>query len=296
MEPTPVIVNNGGSTEKKSGMSPWIWVAIAGAVLLFFMSSGGKPYVYKRTQAAEDRLDAALQTGDYAPLLGKDNSPLILKSEDYSRPQSEITAALQNAFAYFEPKMATLAANLALPQSNIGDSIVSAFLAAALDPAAKALTQAKVDLFMQLFEIWCRTYAVIAPPAMTAIASIVEASGDAMNNATTCVRTAYIKDVTENASFSEQHWATSVLSNSSWSGLWGLAKGGKSTNTESSGGSSVSTQSRHVTYIPHCEAYQVDENKAFGIMACQTLALQIPVASLQSVIKNYPDFGAILRL
>lgn len=297
MSPDNQPAYNESPKKRDSGNTTKYLLIGGGALLALTVLGDRRGYVpYSRKPKDYDLLEKALEDREYKDLLGKDNSPVILYGKDSTKTDEYLFEKITGAYSYFEGRLQTLTQSLLLPESSLTDAIYLQVVSSLLDNKTKDLTKAKFDLYLQLLDVWCQIYATVAPSAMTAVAQITEAIGAEMNNATTCVRTAYVKHTTDKAEFAEYTTAKSEISNGGVSFLFGLVGGGRSRDNMITSSGSTSTQSREVVYVPHCESYQMDPAKVSAILATQTLSLQIPITVLSGVIAQLPDLGKILSL
>lgn len=266
-----------------------IYIGVFAAVALVILVRRRNGSSVKPVDNQEELLANALENDDYENLLGDDTSPdyIIIPADGNTMSVADRAAMISKIYADSKVEVDKIAAALAVSSADAMDLIAQTMLKSM--EARDKLSEDGCAMYLKLVAVWTTLFATISVGASNAIGQALIGIGETLNNATQCVQTVLVKDITTESTATQQKYSTVTAEMTSWSAVFGLVKGDSATNSTVTGSITTRTDTRKVAYVPHCLSWAVDPLKVQAILAAQTLTIAAIFGQLQAVIAMCPN-------
>lgn len=265
-----------------SGASTLLW-GVGGLFLLRALTQGSP---FPEDQNLTDD-DYDLLNGDpdkVGELLAQDNSPVFFTVPSGGWTAAERLAIVQSITTKYSAQIEKIALNMDAKLDFITEGIVSL-----LNYPDAAYSEKAIGLFLKMHEIWSQRVADTAESCASSIAAIAVEAGIASANATTCTKTTFVKNVTEDVSYTSSEYSKVTVSNKGKSVLFGAFGSKKSSKTVETWKTELRSEHREIVFIPHCTEWAIDPVKIETILASSTMGMQMVYSLLKSVIATAPN-------
>lgn len=282
--------NNGGNKPSK-GISTKTVLILGGlglAALWLFSSSSHLPADATINDQDYDLLNSS---PDSIPqLLSNDITPNYFTVPSGGWTEAERLALIERITSDYQVKIDAIAANFGAEPSFVTEGI-----SVLLSIPDAAFSEKAISLYLEMQRIWSQRVASVCDSCMTAMADLFAASGEQINNATTCVATTFVANVDETSTYTSTEWSKVTTKNGGSSALFGLWKSKKANKTIESWKQEVRKEERSVVWVPHCTNWQADPVRIAAILANNSYFITVAYGMLRNVINQAPKPSDFVR-
>lgn len=273
-----------GSQEKSKGISTKTVLVLGGlglAALWLFSSSSHLP---KDATVTDQDYELLNSSPDAIPqLLSNDVTPNYFTVPSGGWTEAERLAIIERITADYQTKIDAISENFGAEPSFVTEGI-----SVLLGIPDATYSEKAIALYLEMQRIWSQRVASVCDSCMTAMADLFAASGEQINNATTCVATTFVADVTENSQYTSTQWTKVTTKNGGSSALFGLWKSKKARKTVETWKQEVRREERTVVWVPHCTSWQADPVRIAAILANNSYFVTVAFGMMRNVINQAP--------